>query len=1799
MKRNFTTIAIFLFLIFLSITDLSAQKVIGYFPSYRGSVVNQLPACLTDIQFAFINCNSSGNLYTTLSTGGDPSNVFGFDAAVFANVKAKCKPAVSTGPNLWISVGGADNGNLRRARLSSVCANATYRNNLVTDLVNFAITHNLYGIDFDWEFPVTTADKNNHQQLLAELRTRINSSTRPDLKISIAVGGEYKFTVNHLQYINQGAIQYCDFVHVMTYDFPSSYNADHSTLNDTQLSMQAWAGTNSYGISVPWSKLVLGIPYYAWDATRSGTREYMNDANYQTAYNTGLAAGYYYNSKATMDAKVDWIMAQGGAGVFMWDLGEDRYGGSWSYTAAICTRMASACPAPTPNLGPDVGLCTPGSITLNSNVATQTGRTFTWRRNGTVITGATSPTYSATQGGTYQVTVTQGSCSRNDDIVVTESSAATATGASRCGPGQLTLNITSGSGTYEWYDQANGGTLLQSSTSLSYTTPSISTTTTYYLQRSTGSVNYNTGKATINAPSAWNELADNGSNAAVYGHKITVTQTMSINNVVIYTNGSARNNARVVAYSSIDGTTPLATGTISNIPAMAAGTPYTLPVNMTLTPGTYFIGLYVPGVITGNAAIWLEPNYTSTAPFTITGVCSIEAKCYANYGGGFTATQTPTHYGQLFNWSVSTGTPSPCSRTPVVATINTAANPALSVTSVSPICTGVNGTVTVQASEPGVSYRAYIGGTAVGTAVNGTGGNINISIPSANLSVGSNTITIEATKTGCGAENLSTQPVITVNSTPAQPSNIVGSATVCAGTNGTYSVTSVTGVNYTWSYTGTGVTFTGSGNSVTATFASNATAGNITVTPSNTCGPGTARTLAVTINNVPAQPSNITGSATVCAGTSGTYSVTSVTGVNYTWSYTGTGVTFTGTGNSVTANFAANATAGDITVTPENNCGTGTARTLPVSITTVPNQPTNITGSATVCAGTSGTYSVTAVTGVTYAWSYTGTGVTFTGTGNSVTATFASNATAGNITVIPSNNCGPGTARTLAVTINNVPAQPTNITGSATVCAGTSGTYSVTAVTGVTYAWSYTGTGVTFTGTGNSVTATFASNATAGNITVTPSNNCGPGTARTLAVTINNVPAQPSNITGSATVCAGTSGTYSVTAVTGVTYAWSYTGIGVTFTGSGNSVTATFASNATAGNITVTPSNTCGPGTARTLAVTINNVPAQPSNITGTATVCAGTSGTYSVTAVTGVTYAWSYSGTGVTFTGTGNSVTANFASNATAGNITVTPSNNCGPGTARTLAVTINTVPSQPSNVTGSATVCAGTSGTYSITQVTGVTYAWSYTGTGVTFTGSGNSVTAAFASNATAGNITVTPSNTCGTGTARTLAVTINSAPAQPSTITGSATVCAGTSGTYSVTAVTGVTYAWSYTGTGVTFTGTGNSVTANFASNATAGNITVTPSNSCGAGTARTLGVTVNPLPGTASAINGPNSVCANSTGNIYSIPNVANATGYNWTLPSGAIITAGANTRSITVSFGTAGGTIAVTPINACGSGSGSTVTVSVSSNSPASVSIQASNNSSCNGSQISFTATPENGGGSPSYQWQVNGTNTGSNSSVFNSSTLVNGDLVRVIMTSSISCVTGSPATSNVITVNRIPNGTSPCTAPDVSSISGPASVNVNQSGVSYSVPNTAGATYVWSVPEGATIVSGQGTNSIVVDFGTSGGEVSVQANNEFGNSQSSITIVINNPTNVNSTNGILSVNLYPNPSESTSILEVISPTTERMVIKIYQINSNEIQQEIFIETNERLSIGDGLNAGVYIVEINSGSTRRLVKWVKM
>jgi hypothetical protein len=703
---------------------------------------------------------------------------------------------------------------------------------------------------------------------------------------------------------------------------------------------------------------------------------------------------------------------------------------------------------------------------------------------------------------------------------------------------------------------------------------------------------------------------------------------------------------------------------------------------------------------------------------------------------------------------------------------------------------------------------------------------------------------------------------LTVNPLPIQPGAFsTSTATVCQGqTSVVYTVPNDASVTYTWSYSGTGATIFGTTNSISINYSLAATSGTLSVTATNGCGTSAARTLAITVNPTPIQPGAFsTSTATVCQGqTSVVYTVPNDASVTYTWSYSGTGATISGTTNSISISYNAAATSGTLSVTATNSCGTSAARTLAITVNLLPAQPgAYTTNTATVCQGQSGiVYTIPNDPLVTYTWSYSGTGATITGTTNSISISYSAAATSGTLSVTATNSCGTSAARTLDITVNPTPVQPGAFTTSAaTVCQGQSGAvYTIPNDPSVTYTWSYSGTGATISGTTNSISINYSAAATSGTLSVTATNSCGTSAARTLAITVNLLPAQPgAYTTNTATVCQGQSGiVYTIPNDPLVTYTWSYSGTGATITGTTNSISINYSAAATSGTLSVTATNSCGTSAARTLAITVNPLPSQPGAFTtSAATVCQGQSGVvYTIPNDPSVTYTWSYSGTGATISGTTNSISISYNAAATSGTLSVTATNGCGTSAPRTLAITVTPLPIQPGAFTSStASVCREQSGViYTVPTDPSLTYNWNYSGSGVTITVTANSVAINFGSAATSGTLSVTTSNGCGTSAARTIAINVKPLPAQPGNFTvGTTPLCSGQSNiAYTVPNDTGVTYNWSYTGINTTIHGSGNSITLNFATNATSGTLSVSETNSCATGIPRTFPITVNPLP-----------------------------------------------------------------------------------------------------------------------------------------------------------------------------------------------------------------------------------------------------------------------------------------------------------------------------------------------------------------
>ena len=123
----------------------------------------------------------------------------------------------------------------------------------------------------------------------------------------------------------------------------------------------------------------------------------------------------------------------------------------------------------------------------------------------------------------------------------------------------------------------------------------------------------------------------------------------------------------------------------------------------------------------------------------------------------------------------------------------------------------------------------------------------------------------------------------------------------------------------------------------------------------------------------------------------------------------------------------------------------------------------------------------------------------------------------------------------------------------------------------------------------------------------------------------------------------------------------------------------------------------------------------------------------------------------------------------------------------------------------------------------------------------------------------------------------------------------------------------------------------------------------------------------------------------------------------------------------------------------------------------SVSIRAAADTVCSGSTAVLTANTINGGSVPSYQWQVNGSNTGSNSPVFSSAALATGSQVKLTITGNSTCINPATATSNTIIITVLST-----VAPSIS-ISGITSVTTGQNTLLTAVPANGGTSpaYQW------------------------------------------------------------------------------------------------------------------------------------------
>ena len=379
--------------------------------------------------------------------------------------------------------------------------------------------------------------------------------------------------------------------------------------------------------------------------------------------------------------------------------------------------------------------------------------------------------------------------------------------------------------------------------------------------------------------------------------------------------------------------------------------------------------------------------------------------------------------------------------------------------------------------------------------------------------------------------------------------------------------------------------------------------------------------------------------------------------------------------------------------------------------------------------------------------------------------------------------------------------------------------------------------------------------------------------------------------------------------------------------------------------------------------------------------------------------------------------------------------------------------------SVSSSGTGCSGS--TLSLTATaTGSHGTYSWTGPNG-FSSSSQNPAITNVTTSAAGIYSLTISNVCGSASA-TVATTVKSSPTATISASGNETFCSG--GSVTLTAASGTSYSWS---NGATTQAINTTSTGNYS-------VTVTGSNGCTAtSTPTAIVVNATVTPSVTVITNTGNTIC-NGTNVTFtaSVVNGGTSPHYQWKLngnivgkDSIAYINGSLNNND-QVTCRLISNAICATTTTA----TSTPVTITISGSVVPSVSISSgSGNTVCSGITTLFTAVPTNGGSSPLYQWKLNGTNVGSNSTTYSNSSLNNNDTVKCVMTSSSGCATVPTATSNnlVMTV-------SPTITPSVSVSANPGTTICTGSSVVFTATPTNGGTpaYQW-MKNGVNV----GTNS--------------------------------------------------------------------------------------------------------------------------
>jgi hypothetical protein len=417
------------------------------------------------------------------------------------------------------------------------------------------------------------------------------------------------------------------------------------------------------------------------------------------------------------------------------------------------------------------------------------------------------------------------------------------------------------------------------------------------------------------------------------------------------------------------------------------------------------------------------------------------------------------------------------------------------------------------------------------------------------------------------------------------------------------------------------------------------------------------------------------------------------------------------------------------------------------------------------------------------------------------------------------------------------------------------------------------------------------------------------------------------------------------------------------------------------------------------------------------------------VTSPAGASYIYTMNGATIG-TGTGSVSGKTF----NAGVTTVTYALNSTPSISCSFTVTVNASVTPTININASGTeICNGQQVTFTTVPFNGgaaPSYQWKLNGNNIPGA-TGTSLTTLSLANGDIVSVAMTSSIGCANPqTVQSNQISMNvSTSVVPLVSLGmsATTICAGTPVNFVATPTNGgsnPSYQWKLNGNVIPGV-TGSTYQSSTLANGDRVSVTMTSSLTCANPQTYTItGFTMTVTPTLPAGIivesSSGTTICPGATAIFEATPqNGGNNPSYQWTVNGN---NTGTNSYAFSSSSLHNGDIVRVTMTSSLGCASPQSVTsapmvMTILASTPPSVNINASATSICPGQSVSFTATPVNGGATPSYQWKLNGNNVGSNWPIYQNSTLQNGDSVRVVMTSSLASSCQSTASSNKITMS--------------------------------------------------------------------------------------------------------------------------------------------------------------------------------------